>query len=312
MTTRCCVIGGSGFIGLEVIRQLQASGRKITVIGRNPQSTSLLPEGVFYRCGDYGNVIFLRSVIADVDEIIDLAYSTVPKTSFDNPLLDIETNLPQAVNLLQLASEFPIKKMVIASSGGTVYGKAQFLPITENHPTQPVSPYGITKLAIEKYAFMYHQLLKLNVVCVRPGNAYGENQKPFRGQGFIATAIASIQQNKPVIIFGEMGTIRDYIHVSDLAAGILAALDNGIPGDCYNIGTGIGSSNREILELIIPLANKEGITPQIDYLPERSFDVSANILDSSKLQKQSDWKPTIRIEQSLPKIWEFMKYYSRK
>ena len=101
---------------------------------------------------------------------------------------------------------------------------------------------------------MFNDLNGLPVVCVRPGNAFGEGQKPFLGQGFIATAIASILNGQEVVVFGRTGTIRDYVHVVDVAKGIIASLERGKPGLCYNIGSGIGRSNKEVMDIIQPFA----------------------------------------------------------
>src|SRR5208283_5085757 len=132
---------------------------------------------------DYGDRSFLADLLKDVDEVVNLAYSTVPKTSFEDPVQDILSNLPSAVNLFLATSQSSVQRLVLVSSGGTVYGKAASLPIVETHPTNPISPYGITKLAIEKYAVMYHNHTGLPVVVLRPGNAFGEGQRPFTGQG---------------------------------------------------------------------------------------------------------------------------------
>lgn len=154
----CCIIGGTGFIGAAVIKLLISQERKITVIGRSPFPIRSFPEGVRYIAGDYGDQDFLIKVLRDVDEVINLAYSTVPKTSFENPVQDILNNLPVNVRLFEVVSTLPIRKLVLVSSGGTVYGKSRNKPITEEHPTNPISPYGITKLAIEKYALMFNEL----------------------------------------------------------------------------------------------------------------------------------------------------------
>ena len=141
-------------------------------------------------------------------------------------------------------------RYLVLSSGGTVYGKAHHLPIEENHPTNPISPYGITKLAVEKYALMYHQLSGLPIIIIRPSNPYGPNQYGERGQGFIGTAIFRILRNEEIVIYGDRGNVRDYIFVDDLAEGIVAALNHGVPGDIYNCGTGIGLDNQNILDEI--------------------------------------------------------------
>jgi len=130
-------------------------------------------------------------------------------------------NLPKAVRLFELASTLPLKKFVWISSGGTVYGRTSTGLIPETRPTLPLSPYGITKLAIEKYAHIYFESKGLPIVCVRPANAFGEGQRTYSGQGFIATAIASVLDGRELTLFGEQGTIRDYLHVADVATGIV-------------------------------------------------------------------------------------------
>ncbi|MBU4289009.1 MAG: NAD-dependent epimerase/dehydratase family protein [Proteobacteria bacterium] len=301
----CCVTGGSGFIGHHLVRILDGQGKTLTVIGRNRLPSRTLPSGVRYIAGDYGDHYFLRGVLNDVDEIIDLAYASVPKTSFEDPVKDILNNLPPSVNLFEVASSLPIKKIVIVSSGGTVYGRAVDLPISEDHPTDPISPYGITKLAVEKYARMYHALKGLPVVCVRPANAFGEGQKPFIGQGFVATAIASALEGREINIFGEQGTIRDLVYVKDVAAGIAAALNHCPPGECYNIGSGIGRNNLEILEMLAAIAKSRDIVLRVKVLPSRLYDVPANVLDSSKLQNKTGWFPKVSLMKGLELTWKY-------
>lgn len=286
-----CVFGGSGFIGKCLVKQLINTGRKITVIGRNPVSP--FDSTVNYASrGNRKNLNLLKE-IGFIDEVIDLSYSSTPKTSFENPIRDIEDNLEMTVEVFQQLIDMEINKLIYVSSGGTVYGEAMELPVRENHITNPVSPYGITKLAIEKYGLMYHLSHNLPITIVRPGNAYGAGQIPFRGQGFIATAIATIIEKKKVKVFGNPGTIRDYIHVDDIACGIISALEHGIIGECYNIGTGIGKTNLDILNTLEPLVAQFGLTCEYEILPERLFDVKNNILDSSKLTEISGWIPKI-------------------
>jgi len=247
----------------------------------------------------------MRELLKSTDELIDLAYATVPKTSFDDPVNDVLSNLPAGVGLAQEASNANLKKIIFVSSGGTVYGVPQALPIREDHPTNPISPYGITKLTLEKYILMFNAFRGLPAVIVRPSNAYGEHQQAFTGQGFIATAIKSILSRQVVNIFGANGTIRDYIHVQDVARGIIAALNFGDPGNVYNIGSGIGLNNMDVLKTIEPFAEAQGYPIQINTLPERGFDVSANILDSTKLRKISTWHPEMDFTEGIRRTWMF-------
>lgn len=304
--TRLCLIGGTGFIGHHLTNLLISHNKEITVIGRNPVPSRNIPLGVHYYCGDYGDSYFMRGVLQGMDEVISLAHTTIPQTSFEDPVNDILSNLPAAVKLFEISADYGIKKLIFVSSGGTVYGKTSILPIEENHLQNPISPYGITKLAIEKYALMFNELRDLPVICVRPANAYGEGQKPFSGQGFVATAMASILNNREVIIFGENGTIRDYIYVTDVASGIVAALEHGVPGSCYNISSGVGRSNLEILDAIILLAKSAGLSPKFKNMPSRRYDVPYNVLNSSKLINESGWKNVVPFEVGMEKTWNWM------
>jgi len=302
--TKCLIIGGGGFIGSNVSNLLAEMGRDVIALGRSSAFPQWLSKKVKYISGNYENRLLLRDLLKDTDELIDLAYATVPKTSFDDLVYDVLSNLPPGVGLIQEACLANLKKVVFVSSGGTVYGCAQIIPIREDHPTNPISPYGITKLTLEKYILMFNSLRGLPAVIVRPGNAYGEHQPAFRGQGFISTAIKSILLRQPVNIFGQNGAVRDYLHVEDIARGVIAALNFGQPGEVYNIGSGIGLNNMNVLKAIEPFAEAKGYSIQINILPERGFDVPANILDSTKLKDISAWYPEIDFNDGVGRTWK--------
>ena len=308
---RCCVIGGNGFIGQHLIDLLVESGRKVDVVDTVAPLQSRHKVGV--TCWQYnrGDKKFLQSILKKCDEAVDLAYSTVPKTSFEDPIQDIKLNLPFGVELFHLAAKTSIRKLIIVSSGGTVYGEPLKIPICEDHPTNPISPYGITKLAIEKYALMFFHLHSLPVIILRPGNAFGEHQRPFASQGFIATAMASIVQGKKITLFGRMGTIRDYIYVKDIDSGVVSALEKGKEGSIYNLGSGIGRTNKDVLQTIKPLARVRDLAVRAVIAPHRKFDVSTNILDSTKLRVETGWQIKISFEDGIKKTWDwFVKHHA--
>jgi len=262
----------------------------------------LAPEAA-YVSGDYADRAVLQAILKGTSEVIDLAYATVPQTSFANPIFDIVSNLPPSVGMLQEAIAAGLRKVVMVSSGGTVYGATDSLPIREDHRTDPISPYGITKLTIEKYARMFHSVTALPVVVARPGNAYGEEQRPHSGQGFVSTAIHSIVRGDEIGIFGAEGTVRDYIHVADVASGIVAVLEHGASGDVYNIGSGQGRSNLDVVKVLEPLASRAGFTVRTNILPSRGFDVPANVLDCGKLATLSGWLPRVSFEEGINRVW---------
>jgi len=150
---------------------------------------------------------------------------------------------------------------------------------------------------------MFALAYELSIVIARPSNAYGEHQAAFIGQGFIATAIQSILQGKRITIYGKPGTIRAYLHVKDIANGIIAVLEYGETGQSYNIGSGIGRNNIEVLNTIAPLASQANLILEFNTLPERAFDVPANVLDSRKLYAASKWTPKISFEDGIHRVW---------
>jgi len=306
-TKSCCVVGGGGFIGLHLVEALLATGREVTILDKRRPSKEALARGVRYIRGDCGKYEVLDAALDGATEIVDLAYATFPKTSYENPIDDILNNLPSSVRLLEAARGARVQRIVFVSSGGTVYGKAQQTPIDEDHPTNPISPYGITKLALEKYAQMFHWLRSLPVVVVRPANAYGEGQRPFVGQGFIATAMGAILLGQHVVVYGKKGTVRDYVHADDIARGIIAALEKGRAGTTYNIGSGIGRSNREVLEAIEKVVRPEGFRVRVKTGPSRSFDVPVNVLSSAKLREQTGWQPHVTWEDGLSRTWDWIR-----
>lgn len=302
----CLVIGGGGFIGSHLVPSLLSQGRKVTVMGRSAASRHALATGAIYVTGNYGDVDLIRRLLESHDEVIQMAYATVPNTSFDNPLGDLLENLPSTVQLFEEAAARG-RRLVLVSSGGTVYGEGRSLPISEDHPTRPISPYGVTKLTLEKYAYLYSVTHGLNFVCVRPSNAFGEGQSPFSGQGFVATAMASAMRGEPIRIFGPHGSIRDYIHVADLAEGIVSALQRGTAGETYNLGSGVGRSNLDVLEAITPLMKEIGCAVHAVHEPARVFDVQANVLDSTKLRNETGWTPSVDFEAGLRRTREWLR-----
>lgn len=301
------LIGGGGFIGSRLAEALLRDGREVIITGRSKTRPANLSKSIIYFCSLEISKQELRELLNSVDEVVYLAYSSVPQTSYLDPVKDIHENLTYAVEIFEELKKSTIEKLIYVSSGGTVYGQSLSPLINETHPTNPISPYGITKLAIEKYGLMYHAVNKLPFIIVRPSNPYGEGQLPFRGQGFISTAVATSLRNEVVKVFGEQGTIRDYIYIEDLVSGLLAVINSGKIGEIYNIGTGVGFSNLTLLKLINEMGNETDVVINHKISDKRPFDVHHNILDSSKLTSASGWKANVNIRVGLLKTINWVK-----
>lgn len=300
------ILLGAGFIGFHLSKALHERA-ELVVINRSGVMEAQRFPGVTYIQGDCTNEQLLKQVIRPDDVVVFLAYNSVPKTSFEEPLKDINENLPMAVSIFNVVKDIPIKKIIYISSGGTIYGKTpEASPICEKHSTNPISPYGITKLSIEKYAHFYAALFNLPVIIARPSNPFGEHQLPFKGQGFIATAIASMLRGQDITIFGKHGTIRDYLYIDDLTSALVALIFRTTPfGEIYNIGSGQGMSNIDILNELQPYAIASGVRFNTVFQPERSFDVPYNVLNPSKLM-QLGWKPATSFQEGLKRTYNWI------
>jgi UDP-glucose 4-epimerase len=298
------LIGGGGFIGTHLAKALTRSNRKVIVTGRATHNQRL-PTSIEYISNQILGGSGFEGILDSIDEVVYLAYSSVPQTSYDDPIKDIHENLSYAVNTFEFFKKQNLKKFVYVSSGGTVYGQANSLPIEEDHPTNPISPYGITKLAIEKYGMMYKHFFDLPIVIVRPSNVYGEGQRPFVGQGFIATAIAQAIKKEKIKIFGKDGTIRDYVYVDDVVEGLLALLDFGVAGEIYNLGSSLGHTNLEVVDILNKIGLDSNVVFEYELREPRPFDVRENILDTRRIHSLCGWIPSTKLEKGLQKSFEW-------
>ena len=267
-----------------------------------PDKEEQVPS-VQYKCGDYSDAALLEEVISNQDEVVHLAYGKISRVSKNNLMDELKKNLFSTIQLFDVAAKLGVRVLYV-SSGGAVYGEPKCLPIKENHPKQPISAYGITKLTLENYANYYATTRGLQVVCVRPSNPFGEGQKPFIGQGFIATVFGSAIKEETIKIFGEKGTVRDYIYIDDLIEGMLTALRHGVKGEVYNIGSSVGRSNLEVLhEIERMFFLPEGV--KVEHMPFRHSDVSSNVLDCSALIELG-WNAETSFEEGLRRTYNWL------
>jgi UDP-glucose 4-epimerase len=300
------VIGGNGFIGTNLVDALLRDGHSVRVFDRYPSRFTEPNAAVEYIYGDFGNHGEVHDIVQGIDFVFHLAYTTLPHTSNEDPVYDVRSNVIDTIQLLQECRMSKVSKVVFVSSGGTVYGIPQQSPITEDHPTDPICSYGITKLAIEKYLQLFHRLYGLEYVTARLSNPYGELQNPNAKQGAVTVFLGNISRGQPITIWGDGEVIRDYIYIGDAAAALLKAAYYQAPDRgprVFNVGAGEGYSLNQLVEAMRQVCDKP---VEVKYTPSRPEDVPANVLDIARAQQWLDWKPQTELKDGLAKTWKWL------
>ncbi len=286
---RVVVTGGSGFIGTHVTSRLREHGLEVVALNRSGEGPGLVRTDIRERGA-------LESVLQQGDAVIHLANTSNPTTSELNRVRDVEENLVATLQLLDACVQRGVASFVLASSGGTVYGIPEVVPIPETHSTKPISSHGALKLAIEKYVQVYGAQLGLKHVILRCANAYGPGQTGSQGQGIIGRAIVTALRDETLEIWGDGTVVRDFVYVEDVAAAILLGITTAGASGVINIGSGRGTSVNEIIDLV---GRVTGRPLRVRYTPSRQFDVPANVLDITKAATMLHWKPVTPLEDGI-------------
>lgn len=262
-----------------------------------------LPDVTYVR-GELGNRGEVENIVSKgVDVVVHLISSTVPKTSNDDPIFDVQMNLVESLALFDLCVKHKVRKVVFISSGGTVYGNPKQLPIAEDHPTDPICSYGIVKLSIEKYLKFFHEMYGLDYVILRPSNPFGIRQDPSAIQGVVPVFMANVLQGMPVRLWGDGTIVRDFVAVRDVAELCGLAVTSEKCGT-FNVGSGVGTSIAELLERISGVL---GFPAKLIQEPGRTFDVPTVVLDNSRARKEFDWEPRTEMLDGLAELAQWMK-----
>jgi len=290
---KCLVLGGNGFLGSNLCQSLLAQGYDVRIFDRPVKNKQIIPAGVEWCEGDFTNEYDVERAVDGCDVIFHLISTTLPKSSNDNPVYDVESNVIGTITLLSLAVKYKVRKVVFTSSGGTVYGIPESDLIDELHPTNPICSYGISKLAIEKYLHLFHELHGLEYAVLRISNPYGEGQRRDALQGAVGVFIGRALSHECVEIWGDGEVVRDYIHVSDVSSALIKSMIYTGKHRVFNIGSGVGVSLNELLAVISGVL---GYEVERVYLPGRSVDVPVNVLDSRLAQECLGWDVRIPLD----------------
>ena len=292
-------------MGSYLCKALLEHGEEVVVFDR-PEARYLdlvRKQGAGLFVGDFLNRDDLRRALSGCDLVYHLASTTVPQTSNDDPVYDVDTNILGTLHLLDEAKKAKVKKIVFVSSGGTVYGIPQEIPIKENHPTEPTSSYGICKLAIEKYLHLYWILYGLDYYILRIANAYGERQPITDTQGVISSFLDKAIRGDELVIWGDGAVVRDYVYIEDIANALARAASYEGELKVFNVGAGKGHSINDIINIIERITNQ---SLKLKYIPGRTFDVPTNVLDITRAKTHLKWEPVTDLFEGIARTYDRM------
>ena len=298
------VIGGNGFIGTNLVLRLLKDGYTVRVYDRADSYFLDRLSGVEYIYGELGNIGSITSALSGVEIVYHLAATTKPESSNNDPAFDVVSNVADSIHLFEQCVKEKVKRVIFISSGGTVYGIPNYIPINEVHSTEPICSYGITKLTIEKYLSLFKRLHGLEYIVLRVSNPFGPFQNPFSQQGAIAVFMYKIFNKLPITIWGDGAVVRDYLFIEDLIDALLKASQITITDhNVFNISSGKGISLNKIISEI-EYASKQ--KADVQYRPSRKFDVQENVLDNQLALNHLEWKPSTSLQDGLKKNYHWM------
>jgi len=289
---RIVVVGGNGFIGSHFVAASVAAGHDVIVSGHNPTPRFAHGAQFEFISGGLAALADRLDVLERADAVCHFASSSIPSSSNADPVGDIESNLVGTVKLMDAMRRAGTKRLVYLSSGGAIYGHPISTPISEDHPTNPMSSYGIVKLSVEKYIALFAGQHGLRPTIIRPANPYGPGQGTIGQLGAVTTFLNLALTEKKAIIWGDGSAVRDFIYISDLVDMVLRALERDVTG-VFNAGSGAGTSLSELMALVEAITGK---ALKREYLQARPFDPPAVVLDISRACKALDWTPRVDLE----------------
>ena len=304
---RVVIFGGGGFIGSAIADRLLAEGHSLRIFERprvRPYREFTDIDDVEWVAGDISSMHDVNDAIQGVDAVLHMVSTTLPKNSNDDPIFDVQSNVIGSLHILNAMVTHRVPTIVFISSGGTVYGSPLYLPVDENHPTNPIVSYGVTKLAIEKYLQIYERLHGIKAITLRVANPYGERQRIETAQGAVGVFLHHAIKGIPIEIWGDGSVTRDYIHVSDVAEAFSTALEYSGEQRLFNVSSGVGTSLNDLIGRIEDVL---GQSIERRYLAGRSFDVPVNVLCNELARSELDWTPRVSMAEGIGRTAEWMR-----
>jgi UDP-glucose 4-epimerase len=301
------VTGGAGFIASHLVDALLVAGHQVVVIDdlSTGKQENLHPLATFYEldiCSTAVAEVFARE---KPDVVSHHAAQMDVRRAVREPQFDAMVNVVGAVNILECARTYGTRKIIYASTGGAVYGEPTDLPVDEAHPLAPLSPYGLTKHVFEEYLALYWRLYGLEYTVLRYPNVYGPRQAPHGEAGVVAIFTQQMLAGQRPTIFGDGTKSRDYVYVSDIVLATMLVIEAG-NGEVYNLGWGQEVTDYKIFTTVRD-ALRVNIEPHFGH--KRPGEIERICLDSQKLHRVLDWRPTVTLEAGVARTVE---WYQRR
>jgi UDP-glucose 4-epimerase len=299
------VSGGAGFIGSNLVDKLIKDGHQVVVIDNlfTGKKENLNPKAKFYKI-DIQNPKISQIFKKEKPEVVfHLAAQVDLRKSVENPIESAKVNILGSLNILENCQKFKIKKIIFSSTGGAIYGEAKIIPTPEDYPANPLSPYGIEKLTIEKYLDYYWKIFKISYISLRLANVYGPRQNSKGEAGVIAIFCDKMLCGKQPIIYGLGCQTRDFVFVDDVAEANILAMKSKKVG-IFNIGTGKETDIDTVFEKIKKLI---GVKCKKIHAPAQLGEQKRSCLNYTKAKKELGWQPKYSLENGLKETINYFK-----
>ncbi len=291
------VTGGAGFIGSHIVDAYINEGHAVVVVDdlSSGRQENLHPKAVFYRLDIRDPKI--EQVFRDhaIDVVNHHAAQMDVRRSVADPLFDAGVNVIGGLNLFEGARKHGVGKYIFSSTGGAIYGEQDYFPADEEHPTRPLSPYGISKLCTEKYLFFYRETYGTQFVVLRYANVYGPRQNPHGEAGVVAIFAAKLLKGEQPLINGDGKQTRDYTYVGDVVRANVLAL-RAKSSDTFNVGTGVETDVNVLFRKLADVLNPSA--PE-NHGPAKPGEQKRSVISFKKIQRELGWSPTIPLEEGL-------------
>jgi UDP-glucose 4-epimerase len=300
------VTGGAGFIGSHVVDTYIHNGYQVVIVDdlSTGRKSNLNPEAAFYQMDIRSPEIAGVFEKERPDYINHHAAQMDVRRSVVDPLFDADVNIRGSINLMENARKYGLKRFVYISTGGAVYGEPEYLPCDEEHPINPICPYGASKHTVEHYLYMYHTNYGLPYTVLRYPNVYGPRQDPHGEAGVVAIFTGQMLAGEQVVINGDGEQERDFVYVGDCAQANLLAVAGEDTNGIFNIGSEKGTTVNEIFHCLAEIT-AYGKDPQ--YGPAKLGETSKIFLKAEKARQKLQWTPNVSLEKGLQQTVEYFK-----